>query len=71
MIRLTEERIPVGSPQKVEAFLAHVDRVLEFFAAQVEMNLTVNGGASDPLFHEKAKRRAVRALLGAVADLET
>ena len=56
-------------PAPEDSFVSEVDRVLDFFATQVKLNLSVNDGGYDPVFHEKAKRRALRSILAAVAAL--
>jgi hypothetical protein len=49
--------------------VSEVDKALDFFATQVKLNLNVNDGGYDPIFHQKAKRRALRAILTALAAL--
>jgi hypothetical protein len=51
------------------SFVSEVDKALDFFATQVKLNLNVNDGGYDPIFHQKAKRRALRAILTALAAL--
>ena len=57
-------------PTREEAFVSEVYRILEFFAAQVQLNVSMNSEGYDSDFHEKSKRRAVRSLLAAVAGLD-
>ena len=53
---------------KEDAFLLEVDRLLDFFATQVQLNVSMNPDRYDPDFHNKSKRRAVRSLLAALSD---
>lgn len=59
------------SPAPEDSFVSEVDRILDFFATQVKLNLSVNDGGYDPVFHQKAKRRAVRSILAALVALES
>jgi len=65
----TRKAEAIAAPE--DSFVSEVDRVLDFFATQVKLNLSVNDGGYDPVFHEKAKRRALRSILAAVAALES
>lgn len=58
-------------PAREDSFLIEVDRILEFFATQVKLNVSMNEESYDPDFHQKSKRRAVRSILAAWTEFES